>query len=97
MALYFGDASMSAGFCNGEVMAVYYADEKVWPVYDPASDWLYTTDGENVTLLLYLGNMPFLTIPAELDGLPVTALAPTACNHADIRTVRIPPGVTILG
>ncbi len=97
MGLYFGGHPMTAGYCGGEVTAVFYADEKVWPQYDPAADWLYVTDGESAALLLYLGTMPFVTIPSEIGGYPVTALAPTACCHAGIRSVRMPACVTKLG
>ncbi len=95
MAVYM-NGSMTAGYCDGAVDAVYYADEKVWPAADAAADWLYTSDMESVTLLLYTGSETFLTIPSRIDGLQVTALAPTACNYAAIKTVRIPAGVTIL-
>ena len=78
----------------GEIIAAYLDSALIWTA--PVSDWLWQSDGSEVTLLLYHGSSNSPVVPTSVDGLPVTALAPTACNYADISSVTIPAGVVNL-
>ncbi len=96
MGLYKGSNSVHRLWLGSDAVAAYYGTVLVWQAADPGADWFWQENGAGVTLLLYRGNDSFLTIPAMINGLPVTALAATACNYADIRAVTIPGSVTVL-
>lgn len=98
MGIFCGRNSAQRLYAGGDAMAAYYGTELVWqPAGDAGADWLWKQDSSGVTLLLYRGNARALTIPSSIEGIPVTALAATACNYADVTSVTIPVSVRVLG
>lgn len=99
MGIFMNTGYAASLYRNAEITSVYYGTEKVWPDptdSDSATDWLYRSDDTGITLLLYMGSEAVLHIPSQIDGIPVTALAPTACNYAPLRSVTIPASITAL-
>ncbi|MBR6617015.1 MAG: hypothetical protein IKL00_03965 [Oscillospiraceae bacterium] len=94
MAIVSGTAPVQRMRHMGEIIAAYLDRTLLWTA--PVSDWLWQSDGSEVTLLLYHGSSDSPIIPESVEGLPVTALAPTACNYAGISSVTIPVGVKLL-
>ncbi len=60
-------------------------------------DWAYTTDAQTVTILGYTGTGTALSVPTEIDGLPVTAIGTSAlAGYKKVRSIIIPEGVTFI-
>ncbi len=60
--------------------------------------WSYTAEGNAVTVTGYSGSDTVLEIPAAIEGLPVTAIAPYAFEKCTALTeVTVPESVTSLG
>ena len=93
MGIYTGSIPVQRMWCSSEITKAYLGREFVWPF---TNDWLWRSDGTEVMLLLYQGISDSPIIPQVIDGLPVTSLAPTACNYADIVSVTIPAGVKFI-
>ncbi|MBQ8010639.1 MAG: hypothetical protein IJ265_03710 [Oscillospiraceae bacterium] len=68
---------------------------KVWTSAE-AENWVRLAENGSITLLLHRGTSSFLTIPAQLDGVPVTALAPSACTFTRAKLAVLPPSVSLL-
>ena len=58
-----------------------------------AYDYTYTTNAGEVTITGYTGADTYLTIPAFINGLPVTTLGANAFNGLTLTGVFIPEGV----
>jgi PKD repeat protein len=60
--------------------------------------WTYTSDGTSVTITGYSGPDSNVTIPGEIDGLPVTTIGDSACKGlTSLTSVVIPDNVTTIG
>lgn len=62
-------------------------------------DWPYTLneDGVTITITAYKGTEKAVTVPAAVDGYPVTAIGEAAFKAQPITGVTLPEGVTTLG
>ena len=62
-------------------------------------DWPYTLneDGITITITAYKGADKAVTVPAAVDGYPVTAIGEAAFKAQAITGVALPEGVTTLG
>ncbi|AKB31416.1 Chitin binding protein [Methanosarcina siciliae HI350] len=59
--------------------------------------WAYTSDGTSVTVTGYSGPDSDVTIPAEIDGLPVTTIGTSACKAlTNLTSVTIPDSVNTI-
>lgn len=68
------------------------------PFLESEDGLLYSENDGNITVEGYKVTQPSLKIPAEIDGKPVTAIAPYAfCNDDSITAVAIPDSVTEIG
>ena len=65
---------------------------------DPGADYRYTAGPEGLTLTAYTGTASNLTIPAEINGQPVTAIG-DSCFQGKLclKRVHVPEGVRRLG
>lgn len=63
----------------------------------PADDFATSVSGGQVTITGYSGVAGDIVIPAEIDGLPVTAIGDGAFARQTILSVAIPEGVKRLG
>ncbi|WP_230670147.1 PKD domain-containing protein [Methanosarcina barkeri] len=62
-----------------------------------ADGWAYTSDGTSVTVTGYSGPDSDVTIPGEIDGLPVTTIGASACKAlTSLTSVTIPDSVTTI-
>ncbi|AKB29104.1 Chitin binding protein [Methanosarcina siciliae T4/M] len=62
-----------------------------------ADGWAYTSDGTSVTITGYSGPDSNMTIPGEIDGLPVTTIGDSACKGlTSLTSVVIPDNVTTI-
>ena len=94
MSICTGSATVQRMRCTEEISAAYLGNALIWT--SPVSDWLWKSNGSEVTLLLYHGSSNSPTVPQFVEGFPVTVLAPTACNYAGISGISIPTGITAL-
>lgn len=69
---------------------------KTAPSCNPA-DYKYTVDEDGVTITKYIGDRVRVTVPEEIDGKPVVALAEQAFYEADVTWVSIPDSVREIG
>ncbi|HNX04498.1 MAG TPA: leucine-rich repeat protein, partial [Opitutales bacterium] len=61
-------------------------------------DFTYTVSGTDVTITGYTGSDASVTIPATIDGNPVTAIGASAFYNCDSLTgISIPASVTAIG
>lgn len=57
----------------------------------------YTVSTDGVTIVQYTGTAQEVTVPAEIDGYPVTTVGDGAFSyHADLRTVHLPDSITAI-
>lgn len=65
---------------------------------NPASDFIYTIGGNNVTITGYVGVDGDVVIPEKIDGKNVTFIDDLAfCRCERLTTIKIPNGVTHIG
>jgi hypothetical protein len=62
-----------------------------------AKDFTYTTSDGTVTITGYTGRAKKVAIPAQIDGLPVTAIGNSAFADKRLTRVAIPDSVTTIG
>lgn len=67
---------------------IYMADE---------GDFIYVIDGDEATILYYIGEHARIAIPNKLEGKDVVAMAATAFNNSDVEYVEIPSTLTTIG
>ncbi len=91
MAIYQGRASAQNVWFSGNVTALYWGSEQVFP-----DGWFWQASGKRATLLLYRGRSSAIRVPERIGGYDVAALAPTACNYSALRSVTIPANVAVL-
>jgi len=78
-------------------------DTASWDAYDviaysSAADFTYTDDGAAVTITGYVGSDTDISIPPEINGMPVTSIANNVfINNTDVSQIHIPDSVTSLG
>lgn len=61
-------------------------------------EYVYTTDGTNVTIKGYTGTNLVLLIPSRINGMPVVGIAAQAFSYnRSLVSVEVPEGVTNLG
>jgi hypothetical protein len=60
-------------------------------------DFTYTVSGNSVTITFYNGSGGSVTIPAEIDGKPVTVIGNSAFVLKQLTSVTIPGSVTSIG
>lgn len=61
-------------------------------------DFVYQSDGTNVTIMGYTGPGGSVTIPSSIDGLPVTCIGGAAfANFTALKSIIIPEGVLEIG
>lgn len=65
----------------------------MWAPWSDASDFTTAPNKTGVTITGYLGDDDTLCVPAELDGRPVTEIAPRAFAGLGSRTVILPAGL----
>jgi hypothetical protein len=73
-----------------------------WPTassgYNPAADFTFHDDGKTVTITGYTGTNSIITIPAAINGDPVTAIDDFAFEECyTLKSVTIPGSVTSIG
>ena len=62
------------------------------------TQFTYTIVGENAVITSYIGNAIEISVPASLDGYPVTAIGDRAfANHPKLVSVSLPSGVQTIG
>ena len=63
-----------------------------------SGDWVYTTNGNAVTIVGYLGLGGALNVPSTINGLPVTRIgADVFHSFTGLTTITIPEGVVDIG
>ena len=62
-----------------------------------ASELVYTSDADGVTITGYTGDMTVLIIPSELDGMPVTGIGEGAFRELSIRALCLPDTLRRVG
>lgn len=67
-----------------------------WSRWSPAELFRWRTEPGGATVTGYLGNEDTITIPAELDGLPVLTIGKDAFRGAACETVILPDTLNIL-
>lgn len=67
------------------------------PVTDPSADYTYTVSDGGVTILAYIGHGGAVSIPSEIEGRPVVAIADDAFKNKDVTAVAIPDTVVSIG
>ena len=65
------------------------------PAAAQVEDYLYTTNDGSITITAYIGPGGAVTIPSEINGLPVTSIS--ACAGRSLTSVTIPDSVTSIG
>lgn len=76
---------------NGKYIKTSYAAELV---ANPASDFEYTTDNNEITITQYIGTDKTVVIPSEIDGKPVTGIGPCPFpRHSSLTSIVIPDSV----
>ena len=61
-------------------------------------DFVYNSDGEGINIVRYIGTLYDVEIPAEINGLPVTAIGTAAFqNNPSVRRVLLPLTVKSIG
>ncbi|MBE6827576.1 MAG: hypothetical protein E7514_03045 [Ruminococcaceae bacterium] len=72
------------------------SNDGLWK-YTVLSDGTAALTGGNWKTSSYLGNETELTVPAEIDGIPVSTVGPfTFYNRSDITQITVPEGISIL-
>ncbi len=67
-------------------------------VADSFEDYEYSSDGASITITGYTGSADHLNVPAEIDGLPVTAIGDYAFSSStDLAGIVLPNSVTSIG
>lgn len=61
-----------------------------WSQWSPAELFHWREEADGVTITDWLGREDTVTVPAELDGLPVRVIGPGAFQNADCETVILP-------
>ena len=64
-----------------------------WLEYSPIGDFTYDINGGDVTVKSYKGNARTLSIPAYIDGMPVTSIAADAIVNKGFEELVIPSTV----
>lgn len=64
---------------------------------DPAQDYRYTLENGQATLCAYLGTETHVTVPRELNGCPVTAIADHAFRATGVERVTLPDTLREIG
>lgn len=96
MAIYHGLHKTVQLFQGMEINRAYTGSKRVFPDAAPQIQWIYSADNNSAALHLYLGKSPFVSIPASIAGIPVTALSPTALCGQKCTKVTIPASVKLL-
>jgi len=66
------------------------------PAANPASDFEYTIDGDNVTITKFIGTSEELIIPDKIDGKSVTTIGRMAFMYNNFTKIVIPDSVTTI-
>jgi hypothetical protein len=70
----------------------------VAPAAAVKAQYSYTTNNGAITIAVYTGSGGAVTIPSEVDGLPVTAIAETAfAGSTELTSITIPGSITNIG
>lgn len=96
MAIYHGTRKVTQVNRNGNIDRIYLGAKRIFPDISLEDQWLYSSDGISISLLLYLGTDKAVFIPEKINGIPVTSLAPTACNYETCIEASLPASVTEL-
>lgn len=80
-----------------ETAATLHLVESRTPASCNPEDYIWTAEEDGVTIAGYTGTASRISIPAEIDGKPVIALADAAFYEADVTWVYIPDSVTSIG
>lgn len=84
---------------EGESSSVSESSENAAPVTTPgvaraAGDYLIKTTDKGIQIVSYTGSAPELTVPAEIDGLPVVSVGSEAFEkHIELTSVTLPDSV----
>ena len=62
------------------------------------TNYLYTTNNNEITLLRYLGNRTNIKVPSAINGIPVTKIGCTCFSYSNnsITSVLIPEGIVVI-
>lgn len=78
--------------------ATYRSATPVEQTFTVTSDFTYTTGGGAATITGYTGGGGAITLPATINGLPVTAIGDNAFyNHDTLTSITFPAGLTHIG
>lgn len=80
---------------NGNVIACGHGIER-YERFEPTTkdDYLYISSSDNIYTRGYIGNKTNISIPTEIDGIPVKTIGAATFNYSDVTSVYIPDGVT---
>ena len=84
---------------GSEVEQILIDNEITYSYYNQQNeDFIYNSDGENINIVKYVGNLYDVEVPAELDGMPVTTIGVAAFqNNPSVRRVKLPLTVRSIG
>jgi hypothetical protein len=70
---------------------------KLASLQEERGDFLVYIDENSVSIAGYTGKAKWITIPEEIDGLPVTGISDSAFSHRYLTGVTLPGGITRIG
>lgn len=56
--------------------------------------YVYTNNGDSITLIMYMGHDRCVRVPSTIEGLPVTTISETCFTHSEVETVILPDTIT---
>jgi uncharacterized delta-60 repeat protein len=72
--------------------------EQIQSISSPAEDFTYTSDGTSLTITGYTGSGGAVVIPANIGGVPVSALGTNCFSYRfTVTSITIPNGVVTVG
>jgi hypothetical protein len=96
-SVYFGGPGATAYYLEGSIGWGTNLGGLPTALWMPSLAFGFRSANGAMTILHYIGNGGSVTVPTEIEGLPVTAVAEYALSQANVTSVSIPNGVTSIG